>query len=310
MRLGFPVRIYGSPHLPSHDGRPAHQRPQLSLSLAYVRDILLYLQGHGIHMYRLDAGLIPGALQRTWPDTQEELRACAAQLRSVGALARSADVRLSVHAHSAVVLNAPNEDQVLQSAVLLQAYAALLDAMGLGPEAVIVIHAGGVYGDPEGARARFLQRYALLPAEVRARLVLEHDDRRFGVEDALQLHEACGIPIVFDHQHHLVLNPGDMPVHSALERCLTTWPAGIKPKIHYSTPCAAMRDLASGHYKVPTWTEHADFVNPFEFAAFVRQVSSLPPFDVMLEAKGRDLALLKLRQDLARYALDVTAQID
>jgi UV DNA damage endonuclease len=309
MRLGFPVRVYGCPDLPSHDGRPAHQQPQLSLSLAYVRDILLYLKNQRVRMYRLDGGLIPGALQRTWPDLQTELQDCAIQLRAVGELARSADVRLSVHAHSAVVLNTPDEDQAQHAFVLLQAQAALLDAMELGPEAVIVIHVGGVYGDFQAACDRFVQRYTRLPAEVRARLVLEHDDRRFGVEDALQLHAACGIPIVFDHQHHQLLNPGGMPMHAALERCLATWPARVTPKIHYSTPCAAMRDLASGHYKVPTWTEHADFVNPFEFAAFVREASSVPPFDVMLEAKGRDLALLKLRQDVARYAPDVAARI-
>jgi UV DNA damage endonuclease len=49
-------------------------------------------------------------------------------------------------------------------------------------------------------------------------------------------------------------------------------------------------------------------VNPFEFATFMRMVSNGDenrPFDVMLEAKMKDLALLRLRRDLPRYAPDV-----
>ena len=46
-----------------------------------------------------------------------------------------------------------------------------------------------------------------------------------------------------------------------------------------------------------------------EFAAFVAQARHLPPFDVMLEAKATDLALLRLREDLARYAPEIAASV-
>ena len=54
----------------------------------------------------------------------------------------------------------------------------------------------------------------------------------------------------------------------------------------------------------PVWTGHADFVNPFEFATFMRTAAGME-FDVMLEAKSKDLALIRLRPDLLRYAPDV-----
>ncbi|MFD2816239.1 hypothetical protein ACFSYD_20475 [Paracoccus aerius] len=57
----------------------------------------------------------------------------------------------------------------------------------------------------------------------------------------------------------------------------------------------------------PIWTGHADFTNPFEFATFMRTAQGLD-FDVMLEAKTKDLSLLKLRGDLLRYAPDVAAR--
>ena len=57
-------------------------------------------------------------------------------------------------------------------------------------------------------------------------------------------------------------------------------------------------------YVAPVWTGHADFCNPFEFATFMRTVTDLE-FDVMLESKSKDLALIRLRPDLLRYAPDV-----
>ena len=54
----------------------------------------------------------------------------------------------------------------------------------------------------------------------------------------------------------------------------------------------------------PVFTGHADFCNPFEFATFMRLVADFD-FDVMLEAKAKDLALVRLRPDLLRYAPDV-----
>ena len=47
---------------------------------------------------------------------------------------------------------------------------------------------------------------------------------------------------------------------------------------------------------------HADYLNPWEFAHFVQAGAGLRDFDVLLEAKAGDLALLRLRADLQRYA--------
>ena len=55
--------------------------------------------------------------------------------------------------------------------------------------------------------------------------------------------------------------------------------------------------------------QHADFINPHEFAALIGAARGLPPFDIMLEAKAADLALLRLREDLARYAPELAASV-
>ena len=60
-------------------------------------------------------------------------------------------------------------------------------------------------------------------------------------------------------------------------------------------------------FLAPVWTGHADFCNPFEFATFMRTVGDFE-FDVMLESKAKDLALIRLRPDMLRYAPDVAAR--
>ena len=57
-RLGVPVKILGAP-LPSHDSRRWQNAPHLSVSLAYLRDIIAYLDRRRIRVYRLAGQLAP-----------------------------------------------------------------------------------------------------------------------------------------------------------------------------------------------------------------------------------------------------------
>jgi UV DNA damage endonuclease len=70
---------------------------------------------------------------------------------------------------------------------------------------------------------------------------------------------------------------------------------------HRGAPGACAQRLhAPGNRAAPRPARR--FYQPFEFAAFLAAAHGLPPFDVMLEAKAADLALLRLREDLGRYA--------
>ena len=101
-----------------------------------------------------------------------------------------------------------------------------------------------------------------------------------------------------------------------LERILATWPDGVRPKVHFSSPNTGIRTLKRRDRKTgkpvavnvaPVWTGHADFANPFEFIAFMRLADGLA-FDVMLESKVKDLAVLRLRPDMLRYAPEIAAR--
>jgi UV DNA damage endonuclease len=65
------------------------------------------------------------------------------------------------------------------------AQAQMLDLMEQGPEAVVVTHVGGVYGEREAAMQR-LSITSTNPRTARRRLVLENDDVSWGVSDVLK----------------------------------------------------------------------------------------------------------------------------
>ncbi len=307
MRLGFVVKPLARPELKSHDSRRWQNNPHLSVSLAYLRDIFAYLAAANIGMYRMADDLAPYATHPDMPQFHRQVDACAAELAEAGAQARAARIRLSFHPAQYVLLNTPDEGLLARSTAELAVQASILDGMGLGPEAVIVTHLGGVYGDVIAARERFVRNYAALPPAVAQRLVLENDDTRFGVADILWVHERTGIRLAFDNLHHRLCNPDGRPPRDALAACLATWPADVRPKIHFSTPRTEWRvegDPAGEDARVKRarWGYHSDYVNPFEFIDFLGLAEGLREFDVMLEVRAKDIALVQLREDLARYA--------
>ena len=316
LRLGFPVKVMGRPDLKSNDTRRWQADPHLKVSLEYLDAIFGYLGKHGIDMYRMSSDLAPYATHPDMPQFHAMVRDSAADLAAIGARARAQGLRLSFHPSQYVVLNSPDPELVRKSAADLLSQAEMLDLMELGPDAVMVIHVGGTYGDREASNARWVETFRTLPEPVRRRLVLEHDDIRFSASDVLWIHEHTGVRLIFDHQHFLCLNPDGLDMGRTVRRILDTWPADVRPKIHFSSPRTELRELkrkdrktgkAKTVHVAPIWTGHADYVHPFEFMGFMRSVTDRD-FDVMIEAKAKDLALIRLRPDMLRYAPDVAAR--
>lgn len=315
-RLGFPVKVLGRPELKSNDARRWQSDPHLRVSLGYLDAIFDHLVSHDIGMYRMASDLAPYVTHPDMPQFHRMIAECDADLAALGRKARDLDLRLSFHPSQYIVINSPDPKLVARSFADLSTQAELLDRMELGPEAVVVIHVGGSYGDRQGGNARWVETWRTLPEHVRRRLVLEHDDLRFSAADVLWIHEQTGVRLIFDYQHFWCFNPEGLDMIETLGRILRTWPDGVRPKIHFSTPRSEMREVRRTDRKTgktvsariaPVWTGHADFCNPFEFCAFMRAAGDLA-FDVMMESKAKDLALIRLRPDMIRYAPDVAAR--
>jgi UV DNA damage endonuclease len=298
-RIGFAVKVLGRGGLPSHDTRRWQSEPSVGVSIEALHRVLDYLDDVGIRMYRLSSDFVPYATHPELPRFHHQLERHATELGRIGRYAKRLDIRLSLHPSQYVVLNAEDESIARKARWDLDAQARLLDALEQGPEAVVVLHVGGVYGDKAAALRRFVESYARLSEPARRRLVVENDEASYTVEDCLWIHREVGIPVVFDHQHHR-LNPGGLEVAEAAARALETWPAGVTPKVHFSSPRLDGREIGRGkaaRIEPPLLRQHADYVDPWTFAEFVEPLRDRA-FDVMIEAKAKDLAVLKLRSDL------------
>jgi UV DNA damage endonuclease len=304
MRLGFPVKVMARADLKSNDTRRWQKNPHLKVSLEYLDGILDHLARHTMSMYRMSSDLAPYATHPDMPQFHGMVAESDAELRAIGEKARRLDIRLSFHPSQFVLLNSPDPELTRKSIWDLSSQAEILDRMGLGPEAVLVTHVGGTYGDVPASRARWAETWTTLPEHVRRRLVLEHDDIRFSAADVLWIHEHTGVRLIFDYQHFWCLNPERLDMIETLRRILASSPRTELRQLK-------RRDRTTKALKTvlvpPIWTGHADFTNPFEFARFMRDAEGLV-FDVMLESKSKDLALMKLRPDLLRYAPDVAAR--
>ena len=324
MRFGFAVKVIGhggnlatvpaEAGMPSNDARRWQTGPHVRQSIEYVTEIFHYLHKVGIHMYRMSSDFVPYLTHPDMPQFHNQLEEAEEELAALGALAKKYDIRLSLHPSQYILLNALDEEVARKSITDLNAQAKLLDKLGCGPEGVVVTHVGGVYGDRDESKARFIRRYLDLPDATKRRLVVENDDVSFSVSDVLEISAKTGCPVVFDNLHHFCFNPEALPMAEALARALATWPEDVTPKIHYSSPStdfetttekekgATGRERTVSKLHAPRLKAHADFINPLEFVLFWQAVGadSLRDFDVMLEAKGKDVALLRLRRELAK----------
>ena len=310
--------------------------------------MLDYLRKKRLDMYRMSSDIAPYATHPDMPQFHKMVEESDAELKAFGQKAQELDIRLSFHPSQFVVLNGPDPELTRKSVWDLSSQAEMLDRMQLGPEAIMVIHVGGVYDDRQLSRERWVRTWETLPEHVQRRMVLENDDIRFDAYDVLWIHERTGVKCVFDYQHFWCLNLQGLDMTETLRRFVATWPEGVRPKIHFSSPRTELREVVrpvkppkakpgakpARARKVdpdeitkapvkekarkktvllpPVWTGHADFTNPFEFARFMRDARTADgrdlEFDVMLEGKAKDISLLKLRPDLLRYAPDVAAR--
>ena len=310
MRLGFAVKVLGGGGLPSHDTRRWQSGPHLRVSLERLRAVLEYCDGRDIRMYRMATGLAPYASHPDLRGFRGQPQECAAELAEIGRLSRELGIRLSSHPGQYTVLNSEDERTRRLAVGELEVQAELMDAMALGPEAVVVLHVGGAAGGVGAALDRFERSFELLSPAARARLAVENDDRSFGIGAVLRLSARIGRPVVWDALHHRCHDPDAIPDREALALALATWPRGVVPKVHYSSPKTAVEERrkrvgrrVERSLVLPELRVHADLIDPVAFEHFIRETGRGMDFDVMLEAKAKDLALLRLREQLAGRAL-------
>jgi UV DNA damage endonuclease len=192
-------------------------------------------------------------------------------------------MRINSHPGPFVVLTSPNEQVVSNAIADLELHGKIFDMMGLEKSHFnnINIHCNGVYGDKKSAMDRFIKNFQRLSNSVKMRLTVENDDKAsmYSVKDLMYIYEETGIPIVFDYHHHQFCT-GGLTEEEALKLAATTWPKDIGQEVHYSESKAL-------HENNPKEKPQAHSV----------YINALPntyelDVDIMVEAKGKELAIL------------------
>lgn len=245
-------------------------------NLDLLVDTLRWNQAHHIQVFRLSSDLVPLGSH------QEVDLSVLTFPRAAEVAALSQEMRLSFHPGQYTLPSATGT--VWQNSTRDLCYHLfLLNRLGVA-EGDVIVHGGGVYGDRQATAARIVENMLSLPETLRRRLRLENDERCWSVHDLLPICEITGIPLVVDNLHHQLKSDepwNDLP----WERIRATW-RGRRPKLHYSEQAPAKRPGA-----------HSDYLTASAFQDFLAGVP-FHDYDVMLECKAKDLALLKLRADL------------
>jgi UV DNA damage endonuclease len=146
---------------------------------------------------------------------------------------------------------------------------------------ILIIHTGSTVGGKEKAMQRFIDHFKLLSQDIQSKLTLENDDKSFGVMDVLTICETLGIPMIFDIHHYNCLNAGE-DLSELRQRIIATW-KGKRPKMHLSSGKTGFTDK-----------HHADYITDEDYARALQFAGD--DFDIMLECKQKELALLQIRE--------------
>lgn len=261
-----------------------------SRNLAATSRILLHAANAGIPLYRFSSRLIPLLGHEATADHAFFLY-LGKDFQEVGDIVRRHHMRVSFHPDHFVVLSAEKGEVRQASLGALEGHVQMLRAMGLQDASRLVVHVGGAYGDKPSSIERFKAAVAALPEDVAQLLAVENDDRTFSAKDVLALSESGPrpLPVVIDTLHHLC-NPGGLGLADALSRAFSTWDGlDEPPKVHLSSPRSDENTRA-----------HADFVRPGDGLQLLEAAREIGrDFDVMIEAKQKDLALLRLLDELS-----------
>ena len=244
---------------------------------------LRFCAANGIGSFRITSTLMPIKTHPAAGYRVEDLPGAhelVARFRRCGDFARDHGIRTGFHPDQFVVLNSPDPGIVARSVADIESQA---EMAGWIHADTVNIHGGGGYGDKPAALERFRRNLDLLSDRARTLLTVENDDKTFAPADLLPICRSEGVPLVYDVHHHRC-RPDDLTVEQASAAARATWER--EPLFHISSPLDG--------WQGPLQRRHHDYINPADFpAAWLGWALT-----VEVEAKAKELAVARLRQDL------------
>jgi UV DNA damage endonuclease len=263
------------------------------LALQNIKDlkkILEWNEKNGIKFYRMSSDIFPWMSEYEFSDLPDYNEICY-HLDLAGEYATRNNHRLTFHPGPFNVLGSPRQSVADKAIKELNGHSKIFDLMGFAPSHYnkINIHVGGTYGgDFEGTARRWCKNFLRLDEGTRARLTLENDDKAsmWSVRHLYgYIYKKVKVPIVFDYHHFRFCRNGQTE-EEAIRLAASTWPKGIKPVVHLSE--SRREEHKDEKIRVQA---HSDYI-------YNRVDRYGVDFDMMLECKMKERALLKYRKIL------------
>ena len=207
------------------------------------------------------------------------------KFRLLGELFRKNNIRVTCHPGQFAVISSDSDSVIENTKKELNYHAWMFDMMGFEETPY---HAINIHGGKRGNVERAVETILSLPDSTRKRLTLENDESSYSVPELLKIHQKTGTPIVWDSHHHS-FNTGNMDDSTACIETIKTW-GNIKPLQHLSN---TEPELKNGSFTERR--KHSYFIHyiPEEQKKLILE----DLVDVDIEAKGKNLSVLKMRND-------------
>ncbi|MFD2444799.1 UV DNA damage repair endonuclease UvsE [Bacillus sp. CGMCC 1.16607] len=272
--------------LPKHE-RMEKLKSVTAQNLLNTKRILHYNIAHEIELYRFSSSMVPLA---THPEVNWDfVTPFKSEWEELGLLIQKFKLRTSFHPNQFTLFTSPKEEVTINAVRDMEYHYKMLEAMNALERGLINIHIGGAYGDKIGSIKRFHENIKKLPLPIKKHMTLENDDKTYDVEETLLTCERENIPMILDY-HHFVANKGEVDLSLYLNRIFSTWSHfPTVPKVHLSSPRS---DQA--------FRSHAEFVSLEFVLPFFKMAKMLnQDFDIMIEAKQKNLAMQRLVEEVA-----------
>lgn len=284
-------------------------------AIANVNDLVKMLKWdvlHGIQVMRISSDLVPHStnpliIEKFGKEGEEyaNMEFLRKYLEKVGRVAKQNKMRVTAHPGQFVQIGSPTFSIFNSSVKELDMHVKFFEMMKVKKDSVIVIHIGGVYCNKPETIIRFKKQFKMMPMNIKKRIVLENDEKCYDADEVLEICEALNVPMVFDIFHYYCYGKihkdiKQKTIDEMMPRILATWSKrGIRPKCHLSEQDP---DKQTG--------SHAVFIKEIPKALLEIPQKYNVEIDIMIEAKGKEIAIGRLYQKYPQLKPIGTKNID
>lgn len=260
-----------------------------------------------LQMMRITSDLFPVYTHESWMwfyFQQDVVDLLSKELMYIGERARKHNIKLSFHPGQFCVLASDNEQVVENSLQEFEYHCDIIRYMGYGrkfQDFKCNVHISGKQG-PQGV----IKALKKLSPEARNCLTIENAEFTHGIDASLELEKHCAL--VLDIHHHWIMTGEYIQLQDPkVQRVIESW-RGMRPTLHYSlsrenvlqdhdtNKQPNLQELLEQGFTRSKLRAHSDYM--WNNACNQWAGTFLPEFDIMCEAKQKNLASFLFAKDL------------